>query len=41
MKVLANPQLWELVRNLAAHKKQRDEVVKLAASYPDPAAQEN
>jgi transcriptional regulator with XRE-family HTH domain len=37
MKVLADPQLWELVRKLAANKKLRDEVVKLAASYPDPA----
>ena len=41
MKVLADPQLWELVRKLAAHKKLRDEVVKLATSYPDPAAQES
>jgi transcriptional regulator with XRE-family HTH domain len=37
MKVLADPSLWELVRKLTAHKKLRDEVVKLAASYPDPA----
>ena len=37
MKVLADPALWEVVRKLAAHKKLRDEVVKLAASYPDPA----
>ena len=37
MKVLADPALWELVRKLAAHKKLRDEVVKLGASYPDPA----
>jgi transcriptional regulator with XRE-family HTH domain len=41
MKVLADPQLWELVRKLAAHKKLRDEVAKLAAPYPDPAAQES
>jgi transcriptional regulator with XRE-family HTH domain len=40
MKVLADPQLWELVRKLATHKKLRDEVVKLAASYPDPATQD-
>lgn len=37
MKVLADPALWELVRKLAAHKKLRDEVIKLAAAYPDPA----
>jgi transcriptional regulator with XRE-family HTH domain len=36
MKVLADPALWELVRKLVAHKKLRDEVVKLASSYPDP-----
>ncbi|MFO0658640.1 MAG: helix-turn-helix transcriptional regulator [Polyangiaceae bacterium] len=40
MKVLADPTLWELVRKLAAHKKLRDEVVKLAASYTDPADDE-
>ena len=37
MKVLADPALWELVRKLVAHKKLRDEVVKLAAPYADPA----
>jgi transcriptional regulator with XRE-family HTH domain len=37
MKVLADPALWELVRKLLANKKLRDEVVKLAAAYPDPA----
>ena len=37
MKVLADPSLWEIVRKLAAHKKLRDDVTKLAASYPDPA----
>lgn len=36
MKVLADPALWELVRKLAAHKKLRDEVAKLASAYPDP-----
>ena len=36
MKVLADPLLWELVRKLAAHKKLRDEVTKLASAYPDP-----
>jgi transcriptional regulator with XRE-family HTH domain len=39
MKVLADPALWELVRKLAAHKKLRDEVTKLAAGYPDPATE--
>lgn len=38
IKTLADPALWELVRKLAAHKKLRDEVTKLAAAYPDPAA---
>ena len=37
MKVLADPSLWELVRKIVAHKKLRDEVVKLAAPYADPA----
>lgn len=38
IKVLADPAMWELVRKLAAHKKLRDEVSKLAAPYADPAA---
>lgn len=37
MKVLADPSLWELLRKIVANKKLRDEVQKLAASYPDPA----
>ena len=37
MKALTDPALWELIRKLAAHKKLRDEAIKLAASYPDPA----
>jgi len=37
MKVLADPAFWELARKLAAHKKLRDDVAKLAAGYPDPA----
>lgn len=41
MKALADPALWGLVRKLAAHKKLRDEVTKLAASYPDPADEGN
>jgi DNA-binding transcriptional regulator YiaG len=40
MKVLADPAMWELVRKIAAHKKLRDEVAKLAAGYPDPAQAE-
>jgi transcriptional regulator with XRE-family HTH domain len=37
IKALTDPQLWELVRKLAAHKRLRDDVVKLAEKYPDPA----
>ena len=37
LRVLADPALWELVRKLVAHKKLRDEVIKLASSYADPA----
>jgi len=37
MKSLTDPQLWELVRKLAAHRKLREEVLKLAERYPDPA----
>jgi len=37
MKALGDPQLWQLVRKLAAHKKLRDDVAKLADKYPDPA----
>jgi DNA-binding transcriptional regulator YiaG len=40
LRVLADPALWELLRKLVAHKKLRDEVVKLAASYDDPAERE-
>jgi transcriptional regulator with XRE-family HTH domain len=36
LKVLADPALWELIRKLVAHKKLRDEVMKLAGAYPDP-----
>jgi DNA-binding transcriptional regulator YiaG len=38
IKSFADPQLWELVRKIAAHKKLRDEVAKLADKYPDPAS---
>ncbi len=37
IKALGDPQVWELLRKIAAHKKLRDEVAKLAAGYPDPA----
>ena len=40
MKNLADPGLWELMRKLLVHKKLREDVLKLAASYPDPAADE-
>ena len=37
VKALADPQVWEVLRKIAAHKKLRDEVIKLADKYPDPA----
>lgn len=37
MKVLSDPAVWSVVRKILAHKKLRDEVVKLAAPYADPA----
>lgn len=37
MQVLADPACWELFRKILANKKLRDDVQKLAASYPDPA----
>jgi transcriptional regulator with XRE-family HTH domain len=37
VKSLADPKVWELLRKIAAHKKLRDEVAKLAEPYPDPA----
>jgi transcriptional regulator with XRE-family HTH domain len=37
VKALADPLTWELLRKIAAHKKLRDEVQKLAAKYKDPA----
>ena len=40
LKALADPLTWELLRKIAAHKKLRDEVAKLAAKYTDPAADE-
>ncbi len=41
MRVMSDPTFWELVRKLAAHKKLRDEVTKLASSYEDPAEQDS
>jgi len=38
MKSLTDPVVWELLRKIAAHKKLRDEVIKLADKYPDPAS---
>ncbi len=38
IKQLGDPVFWELVRKIAAHKKLRDEVAKMAAAYPDPAS---
>lgn len=37
LKVMTDPALWQLVRKLLTHKKLRDEALKLAAAYPDPA----
>ena len=37
IKTLTDAAFWELVRKLAAHKKLRDEVAKMAAAYSDPA----
>lgn len=36
---LADPMVRELLRKIAADKKLRDDVAKLAAAYPDPAAE--
>jgi len=37
IKTFSDPEFWRLVRKLAAHKKLRDEAIKLAGSYADPA----
>jgi transcriptional regulator with XRE-family HTH domain len=37
IKSLNDPQVWEILRKVAAHKKLRDEVARLAEKYPDPA----
>jgi transcriptional regulator with XRE-family HTH domain len=39
MKSLADPQVWELFRKIAANKVLRDQVAKLAEKYPDPASE--
>jgi transcriptional regulator with XRE-family HTH domain len=39
VKALADPAVWMLLRKIAAHKKLRDEVAKLAEKYPDPAGE--
>jgi transcriptional regulator with XRE-family HTH domain len=38
IKSLNDPQVWEILRKIAAHKRLREEVAKLAEKYPDPAA---
>jgi DNA-binding XRE family transcriptional regulator len=40
IQTLTDPNVWTLFRKLLAHKKLRDEVGKLAATYPDPAEEE-
>jgi len=37
VKGLGDPQVWEVLRKILVHKKLRDEVVKLADKYSDPA----
>jgi transcriptional regulator with XRE-family HTH domain len=37
MKALMDPAVWELFRKIVAHEALRDEVVRLAAAYSDPA----
>jgi transcriptional regulator with XRE-family HTH domain len=39
MQSLADPQVWELFRKIAANKTLRDQVAKLAEKYPDPASE--
>jgi len=39
IKSLGDPLVWELLRKIAAHKKLRDEVARLAEKYPDPAGE--
>ena len=37
VRALADPNVWLLLRKIAAHKKLRDDVLKLSAAYADPA----
>ncbi len=37
MQALADPRVWEILRKIAAHKKLREEIAKLAERYSDPA----
>ena len=37
MKVLADPEMWTLIRKLVAHRELREEAKKLAETYSDPA----
>lgn len=37
MQALANPELWKLLRKLAAHSELRAAALKLAEAYSDPA----
>jgi transcriptional regulator with XRE-family HTH domain len=39
MAAMTDPKLWEIFRKLAAHKKLRDDVGKMADKYPDPAVE--
>jgi transcriptional regulator with XRE-family HTH domain len=38
MKVLTDPRILELLRKVISHKKLRDDVLKMAEGYDDPAA---
>ena len=37
VQALKDPLVWELLRKIAAHKKLRDDVAKLAEKFADPA----
>ncbi len=41
MKVMSDPTFWALIRKIAAHKKLRDDAMKLAEAYGDPAQAES
>jgi DNA-binding XRE family transcriptional regulator len=36
LEVLADPNLWALLRKLLAHKQLRDDVLRMASSYSEP-----